>query len=135
MYTVIRKILIIFKDVFYISAEEDQGLIPENMDNDCVGQCWFRFLHTLGSPVDLSRPQVIGNTTKFLHMALTSETVLDPHKHECLHVLPKIFHRAMKSVAVLVDAFLGNFFIFVVLFVYEAFPSPWYLLRTVTLQA
>ena len=94
--------------MYSVSAEEDQGLIPEQMDNDCVAQCWFRLFHTLGNPVDLSRPQVIGNTNKFLQMALTSGTAMDPHKHECLHALPKIFHRGMKSVSVLVDAFLGK---------------------------
>ena len=79
------------------------------MDDDCASQCWFRLLHILGDPVDLSQAKVISNTPKFLHMALTSESVIEPHQHECLRGLPQIFHKAMKSVSVLVDAFLGKY--------------------------
>ena len=42
------------------TGEDDQALIPETMDNHCIAQCWFRFLHILSNPVDLSRPLVIG---------------------------------------------------------------------------
>ena len=87
---------------------DDQALIPEGMDDDCIAQCWFRFLHILSNPVDLCRPEVISNTPKFLHMALTSECVIDPHQHECLRTLPQIFFKAMKGISVLVDAFLGE---------------------------
>ena len=41
-------------------------------------------------------------------MALTSESVIDPHQHECLKALPGIFFKAMRGISVLVDAFLGN---------------------------
>ena len=55
--------------------------------------------------------QVISNTPKFLHMAITSESVIDPHQHECLKALPSIFFKAMRGISVLVDAFLGSDFI------------------------
>lgn len=31
--------------------EEDSSLIPAEMDNDCVAQTWYRFLHMLRSAV------------------------------------------------------------------------------------
>ena len=44
-------------------------------------------------------------------MAITSESVIDPHQHECLKALPSIFFKAMRGISVLVDAFLGSDFI------------------------
>ena len=73
-----------------------------------MAQCWFRFLHILSNPVDLSRPEVISSTPKFLHMALTSESVIDPHQHACLRILPSIFFKAMRGISILVDSFLGQ---------------------------
>ncbi|ELT94828.1 hypothetical protein CAPTEDRAFT_133737 [Capitella teleta] len=87
--------------------EEDQSLIPASTTDDCIAQCWFRFLHILGNPVDLSQTKIISNTPKFLHMALTSDAVIEPYQHECLRALPYIFQRAMTSISILVDAFLG----------------------------
>jgi hypothetical protein len=80
------------------------------MDADRVVQCWFRFLHTLGNPVDLSRSLVIASTQQFLHAAITNDNA-SPYNFECLRHLPSIFYRAMRSVATLVDAFLGKQFI------------------------
>ena len=80
------------------------------MDRDLIVQCWFRFLHVLSNPVDLSRPHVIANTHQFLQASLTSSDVPPLHQIECLHQLPVIFYRAMTCIATIVDAFLGNFF-------------------------
>ncbi|XP_013391687.1 ral GTPase-activating protein subunit beta isoform X2 [Lingula anatina] len=91
---------------FHIS-EEDRQLIPPTTSPDTITQAWFRFLHILSNPVELSNIQVISQTPKFLHMALASEDVIDPSHHDCLKVLPQIFFRAMKGIAVLVDAFMG----------------------------
>ncbi|XP_078001249.1 ral GTPase-activating protein subunit beta-like [Glandiceps talaboti] len=88
-------------------GDDDASIIPVGMENDAIAQSWFRFLHVLSNPVDLSRPITISNTPKFLHMALTSEDVIDPHQHPCLRSLPKIYLKAMRGVSVLVDAFLG----------------------------
>ncbi|XP_046680687.1 ral GTPase-activating protein subunit beta isoform X3 [Homalodisca vitripennis] len=87
--------------------EEDSALIPPGMTNSCIAQCWFRFLHCIGNPVDLCRPTVISQTHKFLQFALTSETVVDPCQHPCLSVLPLNFLKAIKGIAGQVDAFLG----------------------------
>ncbi|XP_064621960.1 ral GTPase-activating protein subunit beta-like isoform X5 [Lineus longissimus] len=88
-------------------SEDDYPIIPADMDRDCVAQSWFRFLHVINNPVDMCRPHVISQTQKFLHMALTSEAVIEPSQHECLAILPQIFFRAMRGISVLVDAFLG----------------------------
>uniref|UniRef100_A0AAY4ERV8 Ral GTPase-activating protein subunit beta n=1 Tax=Denticeps clupeoides TaxID=299321 RepID=A0AAY4ERV8_9TELE len=90
--------------------DEDTGLIPVEMDNDCVAQTWFRFLHMLSNPVDLSNPIIISTTPKFQEQFLSAggipqEVVL----HPCLKQLPQIFFRAMRGVSCLVDAFLVDF--------------------------
>ncbi|XP_066907486.1 ral GTPase-activating protein subunit beta isoform X3 [Halyomorpha halys] len=79
--------------------------VPSELSNDAVAQAWFRFLHTLGSPVDLTRPQVISQTPKFLQYAMVSDA--DPSSHPCLNALPTNFLIAIKGISMLVDAFLG----------------------------
>uniref|UniRef100_A0A8D8LTB4 Ral GTPase-activating protein subunit beta n=1 Tax=Cacopsylla melanoneura TaxID=428564 RepID=A0A8D8LTB4_9HEMI len=88
-------------------SDEDAQVMPSGMSPDCIAQCWFRFLHTLGSPVDLSRPQVISQTPAFLQHALTND-LADPSLHPCLVTLPVNFCKAIKGVASIVDAFLGT---------------------------
>ncbi|XP_056606388.1 ral GTPase-activating protein subunit beta isoform X3 [Triplophysa dalaica] len=88
--------------------EEDSSLIPAEMDNDCVSQTWYRFLHMLSNPVDLSNPIIVSSTPKFQEQLLGGNSV--PHEvmqHPCLKQLPQIFFRAMRGVSCLVDAFLG----------------------------
>uniref|UniRef100_A0A3Q4HZN2 Ral GTPase-activating protein subunit beta n=1 Tax=Neolamprologus brichardi TaxID=32507 RepID=A0A3Q4HZN2_NEOBR len=88
--------------------DEDANLIPLEMDNDCVAQTWYRFLHMLSNPVDLSNPAVVSTTPKFQEQFLNSSGI--PHEvvlHPCLKQLPQIFFRAMRGVSCLVDAFLG----------------------------
>uniref|UniRef100_A0A3Q2ZWK8 Ral GTPase-activating protein subunit beta n=1 Tax=Kryptolebias marmoratus TaxID=37003 RepID=A0A3Q2ZWK8_KRYMA len=88
--------------------DEDANLIPLEMDNDCVAQTWYRFLHMIGNPVDLSNPAIVSTTPKFQEQFLNSSGI--PHEvvlHPCLKQLPQIFFRAMKGISCLVDAFLG----------------------------
>uniref|UniRef100_A0A1B6CX62 Rap-GAP domain-containing protein n=1 Tax=Clastoptera arizonana TaxID=38151 RepID=A0A1B6CX62_9HEMI len=87
--------------------DEDIQLIPVNMSNDSIAQCWFRFLHCIGNPADLCRPQVISQTQKFLQFAISSDSVVDPCQHPCLTILPLNFLKAIKGIAGQVDAFLG----------------------------
>nr|XP_018899097.1 PREDICTED: ral GTPase-activating protein subunit beta isoform X2 [Bemisia tabaci] len=87
-------------------SEEDMQLIPSEMSNDCIAQSWYRFLHTIGNPVDLCRPHVISQTRMFLQYALTNNNS-DPTLHPCLSVLPINFLKAIKGIASQVDAFLG----------------------------
>ncbi|XP_023853035.1 ral GTPase-activating protein subunit beta isoform X4 [Salvelinus sp. IW2-2015] len=89
--------------------EEDANLIPTEMDNDCVAQTWFRFLHMLSNPVDLSSPLTVSSTPKFQEQLLGVTGVPQEviQHHPCLKQLPQIFFRAMRGVSCLVDAFLG----------------------------
>ena len=81
--------------------------ILDEMNEETVRQTWFRFLHTIGNPVDLCYPEIISKTDKFYHSACASENVVDPRQHPCLNYLPHIFYKAMKGISVLVDLFLG----------------------------
>ena len=94
--------------IMILTGEEDSHMIPPEMDNDCVAQTWFRFLHILGNPVDLCRPKVIGQTPTFMSTILAYDHPIDPAHHPCLKALPKIFLKAMKGISVMADAFLGE---------------------------
>uniref|UniRef100_A0A8C3Q0F9 Ral GTPase-activating protein subunit beta n=1 Tax=Chrysolophus pictus TaxID=9089 RepID=A0A8C3Q0F9_CHRPC len=88
--------------------EEDAGLIPPEMDNECIAQTWFRFLHMLSNPVDLSNPAIISSTPKFQEQFLNvSGMTQELNQYPCLKHLPQIFFRAMRGISCLVDAFLG----------------------------
>ncbi|XP_062897049.1 ral GTPase-activating protein subunit beta isoform X6 [Mobula hypostoma] len=88
--------------------DEDASLIPSEMDNDCVAQTWFRVLHMLSNPVDLSNPAIISTTPKFQEQLLNvSGMAQEMIQHPCLKQLPQIFFRAMRGISCLVDAFLG----------------------------
>ncbi|XP_068208219.1 ral GTPase-activating protein subunit beta isoform X4 [Palaemon carinicauda] len=88
-------------------SEDDLNIIPSTMSRDCIAQVWYRILHIIGNPVDLSRHTVISKTPAFLKYAISSELVIEPSQHPCLQMLPSIFLSAMKGVSGLVDAFLG----------------------------
>uniref|UniRef100_A0A4W4EZI0 Rap-GAP domain-containing protein n=1 Tax=Electrophorus electricus TaxID=8005 RepID=A0A4W4EZI0_ELEEL len=88
--------------------EEDASLIPAEMDSDCVAQTWYRFLHMLSNPVDLSNPVIVSSTPKFQEQLLgVSSVPQEVIQHPCLKQLPQIFFRAMRGISCLVDAFLG----------------------------
>ncbi|XP_078410945.1 ral GTPase-activating protein subunit beta isoform X3 [Cetorhinus maximus] len=88
--------------------DEDAILIPAEMDNDCISQTWFRILHMLSNPVDLSNPAIISTTPKFQEQLLSvSGMAQEMMQHPCLKQLPQIFFRAMRGISCLVDAFLG----------------------------
>jgi len=81
--------------------------ILDEMSEETLKQTWYRFLHTIGNPVELCSPDIISKTDKFYHSACASENVVDPRQHPCLNNLPHIFHKAMKGISILVDTFLG----------------------------
>ncbi|CAG2112200.1 unnamed protein product, partial [Medioppia subpectinata] len=81
--------------------------ILDEMNEESLKQCWYRFLHTIGNPVDLCSPEIISKTDRFYHSACASENVVDPRQHPCLNNLPHIFYKAMKGLSILVDTFLG----------------------------
>ena len=76
------------------------------LKSDALVQCWYRMLHTLGNLVELSYPHVISLNPKFREAAILEHQSKDG-RHDCLKLLPNIFHQAMKGVAALVDLFLS----------------------------
>lgn len=53
----------------YIKLGDDDGtLVPVNMTDDAIVQTWFRFLHCLGNPVELTQPTKISQTQNFLQV-------------------------------------------------------------------
>ncbi|XP_070179509.1 ral GTPase-activating protein subunit beta-like isoform X2 [Littorina saxatilis] len=90
-----------------VILEDDAQMVPAEMNSESITQAWFRFLHIVQNPVDLSCPAVVSNTPRFLQHALTNEALLDPSQHECLLKLPTIFFKAMRGVSIMVNAFLG----------------------------
>ncbi|XP_043978083.1 ral GTPase-activating protein subunit beta-like isoform X2 [Gambusia affinis] len=69
--------------------DEDASLVPPDMEGERLSHTWFKFLHLFSNPVDLIGP--------------AAGSSLDEDVQ-----LPGIFFRAMRSVSVLVDAFLGT---------------------------
>ena len=85
----------------------DALLVPVEMSYETVAQSWYRFMHSIGNPVDLSRPEIISQTQAFYQYAIVAKNVIDPTHHPCLEALPDIFLKAMQSVSSMVDAFIG----------------------------
>ncbi|XP_061379446.1 ral GTPase-activating protein subunit beta isoform X2 [Danaus plexippus] len=94
-------------------SEEDSQLVPADMSAEAVTQAWYRILHTIGNPVDLTRPALISHTPEFLQYWMTVEEGQDQGREvegrdSWVGSLAHIFHRAMMGVAAHVDAFLGR---------------------------
>lgn len=87
--------------------KEDAELVPEHMTKECIAQASYRFLNSLGNPVELSKPDKVCQTQQFFQYAIVSDSVIDPTHHPCLHSLPNIFFKAMKGISAMVDAYLG----------------------------
>jgi hypothetical protein len=75
------------------------------MPYEVISQAWYRFVHTIGDPVDLSSAEIISRSKRFFSLA--ADSVVDPRQHPCLDVLPVNFHRAMRGLAAIVDTLLG----------------------------
>merc|ERR1719300_2060111 len=90
-----------------VLPKEDLELVPDHMTKETVAQAAYRFLNSIGNPVELSRPEKICQTQQFFQYAISSDAVIDPTLHPCLHSLPDIFFRAMKGISAMVDAYLG----------------------------
>ena len=84
--------------------EDFRFTIPDGLVPEMIIQCWFRFLHILGTPVALSVPEKITNTQHFMQSFL--EQGLSASEHASIGTLPESFLKAMKGVSVLVDMFL-----------------------------
>ncbi|XP_060897632.1 ral GTPase-activating protein subunit beta isoform X3 [Labrus mixtus] len=93
-----RLLLLTFSPSFppFKVPDEDAALIPADMDDERVSHTWFRFLHLLSNPVDISRQGLVGSSPPSVEETIRG----DGH-------LPHIFFRAMRGVSTQVDAFLG----------------------------
>lgn len=95
--------------------DKDFKAVLDELPHDALVQCWFRMLHTLGNPVDLSYPSKIASLPAFQQAIAEAEFDSLRSKHpttspvdECLNELPHIFHEAMKGVSTLVYLFLSQ---------------------------
>ena len=93
--------------------DKDFKAIIDGMPKDVLVQCWFRMLHTIGNPVELSYPSRIFQSPAF--QAAFSEFESSKPKHKihssiqtCLTDLPKIFQEVMSGIAKLVYLFLAE---------------------------
>lgn len=80
-----------------------------DMDYDVVSQTWFRFLHLIGNPVELSIPSSIAKSLRETGSPAINgmESGVESKQHPCLNDLPENFKRAMKGISSLVNSFLG----------------------------
>ncbi|KAL3187253.1 hypothetical protein MRX96_025564 [Rhipicephalus microplus] len=90
-----------------LKLEDEAVSLVAELSGEQLAQAWYRFLHVLGNPVDLCRPEVVSQTPAFYSLLEASDSIVDPFQNPCLAALPHIFHRAMMGVAALVDATLG----------------------------
>ena len=112
IFSITRRVLLVeYGSSFPLYPLDDKKheiRIPTSLDNECLVQSWFRFLHIMGNPVDLSNKEVIGNTPKFKEHALLSTQTSHPCDHSCLSSMPMNFCAAMKGIAMLADTLLGK---------------------------
>ena len=112
IFSITRRVLLVeYGSSFPLYPLDDKKheiRIPTSLDNKCLVQSWFRFLHIMGNPVDLSNKEVISNTPKFKEHALVNAIQYEPSKHPCLSSMPQNFYAAMKGIATLADTFLGK---------------------------
>ncbi len=92
-------------------GEEQKKLLPKDMPEDAVQQCWFRFLYLLGNPAEIPNPAVFDSSPKFREFVSKFGPqlgIVEPSEHHCLTRLPFCFFRAMCAVSSLVGVFLGR---------------------------
>lgn len=74
---------------------------------DILCQVWFRMLHILGNPVDLSDAMTISHTQQFMRYAIVGSDVVEPCHHACLASLPTAFLASLQAVSEIANLFLG----------------------------
>ena len=108
----------------YSRLDADFKKITLEMPYDVLVQCWYRVVHALGNPVELSYPQIIAQLPAFqakgtpdaLHHHQGEQQVARskhhplpaPSSQASLAALPRIYHELMRGVATLVYLFLGQ---------------------------
>ena len=87
----------------HLQEDREFSEILSSVPQDSLVQCWFRMLHTLGNPVELSSPSTFSSLPLFQKTASES----GDHLTASALGLPHIFHAALQGVARLVYLFLG----------------------------
>ena len=87
----------------HLQEDSEFSEILHSIPPDSLVQCWFRLLHSLGNPVDLSSLSSFSSLPLFQKMASESGDHLTVSALD----LPHIFHEALQGVARLVYLFLG----------------------------
>ena len=95
------------------SEDKDFKAILDGVPKDVLVQGWFRILHTVGNPVEVSYPSRVLKSPAF-QVAISDLEKLklrpkspSPIQH-CLNELPKIFQEVMHGIAQLVYLFLAQ---------------------------
>ncbi len=120
------------KDIVPSSHRLDDNFkhIIAEMPYDVLVQCWYRMLHTLGNPVELSYPRIITNSPAFQKYFTDREGGGEINRSKSQssttssanpggggaaadlgvdgNLLPLIYHELMRGVATLVYLFLGQ---------------------------
>ena len=112
IFSITRRVLLVeYGSTFPLYPLDDKKYeirIPTTLNNKCLVQSWFRFLHIMGNPVDLSDKEIIGNTPKFKEHVLSNPSLHQPSEHSCLSSMPQNFYAAMKGIATVADTLLGK---------------------------
>lgn len=102
------------------SPDANFGRLVQMMPHDVLVQCWYRVLHMLGNPVELSYPHIIAKLPAFQkhlsdslqHQQQQQQRSSKHHLHVTaqpyLASLPRIYYELMRGVATLVYLFLGQ---------------------------
>lgn len=92
-----RLVSVIYDTKVAVNLEGRSNYIQYNdivmsLKPDVLKQCWYRFLHLLGNPIEFCFPEIIFK---------------NDHSKINTYYLPFIFHKAVKGLCTLVDIFLG----------------------------
>lgn len=96
--------------------DRDFKIILDEMPSAVLVQCWYRMLHTIGNPAEVSYPSRMLNLPAFQKAVSELKTNTQKSKHQlqlhpvetCLKNLPEIFKEAMVGVSTLVYLFLAH---------------------------
>ncbi|RDD44888.1 Ral GTPase-activating protein subunit beta [Trichoplax sp. H2] len=86
--------------------ESDYYTIIRRLSKNESIQSWFRFLHIIGNPVELSSYEIIARTPKLMEEVYKSELPLDFSQVGGLNKLPLIFLIVMQGLSNIVNIFL-----------------------------
>ena len=81
------------------------GESVKHLSDGALVQCWYRMLHIVGNPVELSYPPLLSQSPAF-QQAKASMPAKSDSLHPSLKHLNEVFYQAMSSVSSMADMFL-----------------------------